>query len=105
MRMAGLFARRLRSAASAHGIPVIDCKRRERKHQNRRGLPRHPRYRSQVFLILVARAIAPVWEVTRTATGKIANLAKKRAFVNHYSFHIMDPEWGHLTPVIHGTGR
>jgi hypothetical protein len=33
MRMAGLFARRLRSAASAHGIPVIDCKRRERKHQ------------------------------------------------------------------------
>ena len=46
-----------------------------------------------MFLILVARAVAPVWEVTRTASGKIANLAKKRAFVNHYSFHIMDPEW------------
>ena len=50
-----------------------------------------------MFLILVARAVAPVWEVTRTGTGKIANLAKKRAFVNHYSFHIWDPEWGHLT--------
>jgi hypothetical protein len=50
-----------------------------------------------VFLILVARAVAPVWEVTRTNTGKIANLAKKRAFVTHYSFHIWDPEWGHLT--------
>ena len=26
----------------------------------------------------------------------IGGLAKKRAFVNHYSFHIMDPGWGHL---------
>ena len=27
----------------------------------------------------------------------LCNLAKKRAFVNHYSFHILDPEWGHMT--------
>jgi hypothetical protein len=27
----------------------------------------------------------------------IVNLAKKMSFVNHYSFHIMDPEWGHVT--------
>ena len=27
----------------------------------------------------------------------ITNLEKKKAFVNHYSFHIMDPTWGHLT--------
>ena len=27
----------------------------------------------------------------------IRNLAKKKAFVNHYSFHIMDPTWGHVT--------
>jgi len=27
----------------------------------------------------------------------IRNLAKKKAFVNHYSFHIMDPHWGHVT--------
>ena len=38
-----------------------------------------------------------MWKVTRSAGGVIGNLAKKRAFVNHYSFHIMDPEWGHLT--------
>jgi hypothetical protein len=50
-----------------------------------------------VFLILVARAPATVWEVSRSATGGIRNLEKKRAFVNHYSFHVMDPEWGHLT--------
>jgi hypothetical protein len=39
-----------------------------------------------VFLIFVARAVAPVWEVARSASGVIGNLAKKRAFVNHYSF-------------------
>ena len=27
----------------------------------------------------------------------IGNLAKKHAYVNHYSFHIMDPQWGHVT--------
>ncbi len=97
MRMAGRFARRVRASAGAHGIPVIDCKRGERKHEiAEEYLAEHTVDRG-VFLILVARAVAPVWEVTRTASGKIANLAKKRAFVNHYSFHIMDPEWGHMT--------
>jgi hypothetical protein len=50
-----------------------------------------------VFLILVARASAAVWVVTRSNSGVIVNLAKKMAFVNHYSFHIMDPQWGHVT--------
>jgi hypothetical protein len=36
---------------------------------------------------------------------KDRELGEEAAFVDHYSFHIMDPEWGHLTPVIHGTGR
>src|SRR3954451_3935930 len=97
MRMAGRFARRVRASAAAHGIPVIDCKRGERKHQiAEEYLATHVVERG-VFLILVARAIAPVWEVTRSTGGVLCNLAKKRAFVNHYSFHIMDPEWGHLT--------
>jgi hypothetical protein len=97
MRMAGRFARRVRASAAAHGIPVIDCKRGERKHEiAEEYLAEHTVDRG-VFLILVARAIAPVWEVTRSAGGVLVNLAKKRAFVNHYSFHIMDPEWGHMT--------
>ncbi len=48
-------------------------------------------------MILVARAVAPVWEVERSPKGVIRNLDKKKAYVNHYSFHIMDPDWGHLT--------
>lgn len=27
----------------------------------------------------------------------IRDLAKNKAFVNHYSFHIMDPDCGHVT--------
>jgi len=97
MRMAGRFARRVRASAAAHGIPILDCSRGERKHQIAEDYLAEYDVQPGVFLILVARAAAPVWEVTRTDTGKIANLAKKRAFVNHYSFPIGDPEWGHLT--------
>ena len=97
MRMAGRFARRVRAWASAHQVPVIDCKRGERKHQLAEDYLAEHTVGPGVFLILVARASAPVWEVTRSSSGVIVNLAKKMAFVNHYSFHIMDPEWGHVT--------
>jgi hypothetical protein len=33
MRMAGRFSRRLRAFAQAQGIPLIDCKVGERKHE------------------------------------------------------------------------
>ena len=55
-----------------------------------------------MFLILVARAPATVWKVTRTSAGVIRNLEKTRQFVNHYSFHIMDPTCGHVTIKISG---
>jgi hypothetical protein len=44
----------------------------------------------------VAKAPATVWEVQRSPE-KIGNIVKKTAYVNHYSFHIMDPQWGHVT--------
>ncbi len=102
MRLAGRFSRRVRAFADANGIPVIDCKAGERKHElAEEYLREHPGVRG-VFLILVARAVAPVWDVARTPNGTIRNLAKKKAFVNHYSFHIVDPEWGHLTIKLSG---
>lgn len=101
MRFAGRFARRVRASAQAHGIPVIDCKAGERKHQIAEDyLAEHPPG-TGVFLILVARAPATVWKVSRSA-GVICNLEKRRQFVNHYSFHIMDPTWGHVTIKISG---
>ena len=58
LRMAGRFARRVRASAAAHGIPVIDCKRGERKHQIAEEYLATHRVGRGVFLILVARAIA-----------------------------------------------
>ena len=97
MRLAGRFARRVRASAAAHGIPVIDCKADERKHRIAEDYLREHTVGAGVFLILVARAPASVWKVVRTSAGVIRNLEKTRQFVNHYSFHIMDPTFGHLT--------
>src|SRR5437764_30564 len=97
MRLAGRFARRVRGFAKAHDIDVVECGRGERKHRlAEEYLAAHPGTQG-LFLILVARAVAPVWEVTRSSRGVLQHLAAKQAFVNHSSFHIMDPEWGHLT--------
>ena len=97
MRMAGRFSRRVRGWAKSHRIPVIDCASGERKHEvAEQYLRNHPAVHG-VFLILVGRAMATVWDVKRSTSGVLQNLEAKRAFINHYSFHILDPEWGHIT--------
>lgn len=97
MRLAGRFSRRLRSYAQKHGIAVIDCPRGERKHQIAQGyLPTDPAFVG-LFLVLVARASAPAWHVQKSAAGRIQNLVRKYPYVNTYYFHIIDPEWGHVT--------
>jgi len=78
MRMAGRFARRVRASAAAHGIPVIDCTGGERKHRVAEEYLREHTVGVGVFLILVARAPATVWKVTRTKSGVIRNLEKTR---------------------------
>jgi hypothetical protein len=102
MRLAGRFSRRVRAWATANQVPVVDCGRGERKHRIAEEYLATHTVGPGVFLILVARAPASVWEVRRSASGVIGNLQKKTAYVNHYSFHIMDPEWGHLTVKMSG---
>src|SRR5258706_3584674 len=99
MRLAGLFSRRVRGYAKAHNIAVIDCSVGERKHDIA------TEYRSKttvvqgLFLVLVGRAPAPVWDVSAKH-----HIERKTPipYVNHYSFHILDPEWGHLTIKVSG---
>ncbi len=102
MRMAGRFSRRVRAVATANGIPVIDCGRGERKHLIAEEYLATHTVETGVFLILVARAPAPVWKVKRSASGAIANLERRTEYVNHYSFHLMDPIWGHVTVKMSG---
>jgi hypothetical protein len=96
MRMAGRFSRRVRGFAKAHGISVIDCRRGERKHDVAQEYLTSHTIKRGLFLVLVARAIAPVWDVRRSGAAGLS-LTKKLAFINHYSFHIWDSDWGHIT--------
>jgi hypothetical protein len=102
MRMAGRFARRVKAWAAANGVPVIFCKAGERKHLIAEQYLETHVITTGVFLILAAKAPAAVWKVHRSARGVITNLEKKREYVYHYSFHIMDPAFGHLTVKMSG---
>src|SRR5256885_8005475 len=97
MRMAGRFARRVKAWAAANGIPVIFCTAGQRKHLIAEEYLETHVVTTGVFLILAAKAPATVWKVHRSARGVITNIEKKREYVYHYSFHIMDPAFGHLT--------
>ena len=76
---------------------VIHCQRDERKHEiAEQHIQTEPTFRG-IFCILVGRSPAPVFEVKRFANGGM-DITKKtpQPYVNQYSFHIMDHEWGHL---------
>ena len=96
MRMAGRFARRVKAWAAANGVPVIFCTAGQRKHLIAEQYLEENSVAPGVFLILAAKAPAGVWKVHRSARGVITRLEKKREHVYHYSFHIMDPAFGHL---------
>lgn len=101
MRLAGRFSRRLRAWAKKNGIAVVDCAAGERKSEiAAEYLPSDPSFRG-IFAVLVGRAPAWVWEVERFGSGGI-NLKRKQVWVNHYSFHLIDAEWGHVTIKICG---
>jgi hypothetical protein len=97
MRLAGRFARRVKAWGTANDVPVIFCKAGERKHRIAEDYLAQHMVGVGVFLVLVAKAPTTVWKVSRTGAGVILNLEKTRQYVNHYSFHIMDPTWGHVT--------
>jgi hypothetical protein len=99
MRMAGRFSRRIRGYAKANGIPVVDCSVGERKHDIAEEYLAKTKVSRGLFLILVGRAQAPVWDVS--ANHHIER-KKPMPYVNHYSFHILDAEWGHITIKISG---
>jgi len=97
-RMAGDFARRLRRWADEHHIPV-------REDGDRLGdqasllRPNDPGF-TGVFCIVVSRCPNQIWHATRENGG--LHLYKKRAWVKHYAFHLIDPDIGHVTTKLCG---
>jgi hypothetical protein len=99
IRMAGRFSRRLRAWAKENKVPVIYCPPGEEKHKMAEQHVATHETKPGLFLVLVSKAPALVWEAQMTGTGKLGQLVPKKPwpYVNHYSFHILDPDWGHLT--------
>jgi len=85
MRLAGRFSRRVRGWAKANAVPVIDCRAGERKHDLAEEHLQTTAITRGVFLILVRKAQAPVWELS--VSGKQHHLERKKPmpYVNHYS--------------------
>jgi hypothetical protein len=99
MRMAGRFSRRLRAWAKANGVPVIYCSPGEDQHKmGEQHLATHEG-KCGLFLVLVSKAPALVWEAQKTGTGKLGQLIPQDPwpYGNRYSFPILDPDWGHVT--------
>ena len=98
IRLAGRFARRLYAYANANQIPVVHCGRDTNKHEiGEEHLAKNPDVQG-LFLIVVARAQAPIWQVKRASNGFLQLTRKSPLpYVHHYHFHIQDPDWGHVT--------
>jgi hypothetical protein len=92
MRLAGRFARRVKAWGSANGVPVIFSEAGERKHRiasHRIASHRIASHRiaeeylatheveTGVFLVLAAKAPAPVWKVKRSAAGRNVNIERR----------------------------
>lgn len=69
LRTAGRFIRRVRAYAKRHRMPLIHCGPGARRHElAAQSRPQEPNF-TGVFLILVAKAPALVWEVTQSSQG------------------------------------
>jgi hypothetical protein len=98
MRFAGHFSRRIQAFSKKQNIPLIFCESKTRKHESAEDLiPKDPAF-AGLFCIMVGRAPAAIMEVKTFSNGAI-DIRKKKPYpyVNHYYFHIIDPQWGHIT--------
>jgi hypothetical protein len=98
-KLAGDFGRRVNGYARKHKITLRYCATGEKdKHAQAAKLrPADPKFRG-VFAILVAKAQALVWQAKNNGEGKVVvRRPKSWPLVYHYHFHIIDPQWGHVT--------
>lgn len=101
--LAGRFSRRVHAYAKRRRIPLRHCAPGVRKPElAEQYRPTAPTF-TGVFLILVAKAPALVWEVTQSGGG-VPHLSRKTPwpYVNHDPFHVLDKDGGHLPCTLSG---
>lgn len=103
MRMAGRFSSRINAFCKKKNISLVYFKAGERKHEEAEKLLPTDKNFTGIFAVFVSRAPAMVWDIKEFGKGKI-DIRKKipLPFINHYSFHIIDEQWGHITIKIAG---
>jgi len=94
--IAGRFSRRLRAWAKDNHVPVEDCPPGDRKHEIAQEYLATHEARNGLFLILVSRSPALVRDVQMSVRFRQDRKKESRPYVNHYHFHILDPEWVHI---------
>ncbi len=83
MRLAGRFGRRVRGWAKKHGIPVIDCRVGDRKHEiGEQYMPTDPTF-TGIFCVLISRAPVPIWDVQRYGNNRNDRSRGTRAGRSH----------------------
>jgi len=98
MRYAGRFSRRVQSFCKGKNIPFVHFQTGQRKHVEAEKLMPKDKSFIGIFAVFVSRAPSLLWEVKKFDNGAIdIRRKKKTSLVNHYYFHIMDKNWGHIT--------
>lgn len=98
MRYAGRFSRRVQSFCKKKNIPFVRFHTGKRKHEEAEKLIPKDKSFIGIFAVFVSRAPSLLWEVKKFDSGSIdIRRKKKTSLVNHYYFHIMDKNWGHIT--------
>ena len=98
-KLAGDFGRRVNGYARKHKIALryfgIGDKTKHAQAEKLR--PVDAKFRG-VFAIFVAKAPGLVWQAKNNREGKVVvRRPKSWPLVYHYHFHIVDPQWGHVT--------
>lgn len=102
--MAGDFGRRVHAFAEKNQLPLEHFELGDKsKHARAEELrPSAPDFKG-LFAIFVARAPGLVWQIKNNRDGKpVLRRPKKWPLINHYHFHIIDPDWGHLNIKVSG---
>jgi hypothetical protein len=98
MHYAGRFSRRVQAFCKKKDIPFVHFQTGERKHEEAEKLLPPNKSFIGIFAVFVSRAPSLLWEVRKFQNGSIdIRRKKKTSLVNHYYFHIIDKEWGHIT--------
>jgi hypothetical protein len=91
--MAGTFSRCSHAFCAKQGIPIIEARSGERKHELAEPhVPKDPTFRG-LFLVITGNAPAPIWEVKRHTDGRITENPPPQELAVHQALLLSHHGW------------